>query len=103
MCNSYYIGETIQTFEKRLDAHRSNINCFRPYLKEKSEVAIHFNKKGHDFKSHLKVFLFASGIDYDQTRLNIESELIHLFLIFGCRVINSKLLHHIDRFCSCIT
>ena len=42
-CNSYYVGETTQTLEKRLDGHLSNIRCFIPFVKEASEVAVHFN------------------------------------------------------------
>jgi hypothetical protein len=102
-CNSYYIGETIQTFEKRLDAHRSNIRCFSPFEKEYSEMALHFNKKGHNFLIHLKAYIFACEITDDVTRLDIESELIHLFLLFGCKVINARLLRHIERFCSGLT
>jgi len=57
-CNSFYVGETIQTLEKRLDAHISNIRCFTPFTKEYSEVALHFRKKGHDYMKHLKIFIF---------------------------------------------
>jgi len=99
-CNSFYIGETVQTMEKRLDGHISNIRCFIPYLKETSEVALHFNKKGHNFLNHLKVSIFISGITNDEFRLDIESELIHLFLTLGCKVINAKILRHIERFFS---
>ena len=102
-CNSFYVGETIQTLEKRLDAHLSNIRCFSPFNKEYSEVAFHFRKKGHDYRKHLKISIFASDVANDNLRLDIESELIHLFLTFGCKVINAKLLKHIERFCSDLT
>lgn len=101
-CDCFYIGETMQTLEKRFECHLSNIRCFLPYVKEISEVAFHFNKKGHNIKEHLRIFLFASGISNEETRKNIESELIHLFLITGNKVINARLLRHIDRFCSCL-
>ena len=102
-CNAFYIGETTQTFEKRLDSHRSNIRCFKPYEKEYSDVAAHFNKKGHNHLVHLKSYVIACDIFNDDTRLDIESEMIHLFLLFGCKLINSKLLRHIERFCSVLT
>ena len=101
-CNSFYVGETKQTMEKRLDGHLSNIRCFIPFDKEISEVALHFNRKGHDFLQHLKVFIFASNLTVDEQRLVIESEIIHLFLTFECKIINAKILKHIKRFCSSI-
>ena len=58
----------------------------------------HFNKKGHNFLKDLKICIFASGIVKDETRLDIESELIHLFLTFGCKIINAKIIKHIERF-----
>ena len=57
-CNSFYVGESIQTLEKRLNAHISNIRCFTPFTKEYSEVALHFRKKGHDYMKHLKISIF---------------------------------------------
>ena len=101
-CNSFYVGETKQTMEKRLDGHLSNIRCFVPYDKEISEVALHFNRKGHNFSQHLKVFIFANNLTIDEQRLDIESEIIHLFLTFECKIINAKILRHIRRFCSSI-
>ena len=88
--------------EKRLDGHLSNIRCFVPYDKEISEVALHFNRKGHNFSQHLKVFIFANNLTIDEQRLDIESEIIHLFLTFECKIINAKILRQIRRFCSSI-
>jgi hypothetical protein len=101
-CNCYYIGETKQTFEERFKHHISDIKCFIPYLKEKSEVAFHFNRKGHIVKEHLKAFIFTCDIINDEYRKMIESELIHIFLIMGCKVINSRLIKYVDNFFTCL-
>ena len=98
LCDCYYIGETMQTMEDRFRNHLSDIKCFIPFFKEKSEVATHFNKKGHNYLIHIKIFLFASNLFITEKRKKIESELIHLFLISGCRVINARLIKHIDEF-----
>jgi hypothetical protein len=89
--------------EKRLDGHLSKIRCFIPFEKETSEIGFHFNLKGHNYLEHLKVFIFLSGINDDEERLDVESELIHLFLTFGCKIINAKIIKHVKRFCSFIS
>ena len=92
----------MQTFEERFKHHISDIKCFIPYLKEKSEVAFHFNRKGHIVKEHLKAFIFTCDIINDEYRKMIESELIHIFLIMGCKVINSRLIKYVDNFFTCL-
>ena len=85
-------GKLLKLWKKRLDAYISNIICFTTFTKEYSEVAFHFRKKGHDYMKHLKISIFSSDVSNDNLRRDIESELIHLFLTFGCKVINAKLL-----------
>ena len=98
LCNCYYIGETMQTLDERFRKHLSDIKCFKPFINEKSEVAIHFNRKGHNYIKNLNVYIFASDIFTTERRKKIESELIHIFLISGCKVINARLIRHIDEF-----
>lgn len=99
-CDSIYVGETSMSFEKRLQAHISNIKNFIPLHKMLSEVAIHFNLKGHNYLDHLKCFIFVNNIINDIHRKSIESELMHLFLIFGFKIINSKIYRNFNNFCT---
>ena len=101
-CNFVYIGETSQSFKKRFSAHLSNIKNFIPLEKMLSEVAIHFNDKGHNFLDNLKACVFVNNIQDDIIRKSIESELIHLYLTFGFKVINSKLYFKFNNFCTSV-
>jgi hypothetical protein len=55
--NCYYIGETTN-FRNRFSTHKSCIINFKPLGKINSEVAEHFNLKGHNFKTNLKIIIF---------------------------------------------
>jgi hypothetical protein len=63
-----------------------------------SEVATHFNLKGHNFEQNLKAVIFASKLTDALIRKNVEAELIHLFLIFGERIINQKIYSNLNYF-----
>jgi len=100
LCDSIYVGETGLSFENRLRSHIYSIKDFIPLHKMSTEVAIHFNLKGHNFLNHLKSYIFVSNIFDNIKRKSIEAELIHLFLMFGYKIINSKLYNNFNHFCT---
>jgi hypothetical protein len=98
LCDAFYIGETSRSLEERLKDHLYNIRNFIPIHKEFSEIATHFNLLGHNYYHHLNICIFACNISDTFKRRQIESELIHIFLTFGLKVINKKVYSKISSF-----
>ena len=98
LCNLFYIGETGLSLKSRLARHIYKIKKLIPFEGSSTEISNHFNLKGHDYRVHLRVFIFKSGILDKLTRLNLESELIHLYLITGNTVLNSKIMVNVNHF-----
>ena len=78
-CKSYYIGESSKSARTRLLQHIYNIKKFKPFLKIFSEVADHFNLKGHNFEKDFKFSIFKKNIKEKTLRLDIETDLSHIF------------------------
>ena len=85
-CNVFYIGESKRKVKDRLNEHIRNIKNFKINLNEslinianKTEVAIHFNERGHDLESDLKFCIFECNINFDPYRKSIETDLINMF------------------------
>ncbi len=97
-CDAFYIGETCRSLEERLYNHLYNIRKFIPIHKEFSEIAAHFNLFGHNYYHHLRISIFACNISDTFKRKQIESELIHIFLTMGLKVINKKVYSKISNF-----
>ena len=97
--NCYYIGETTN-FRNRFSTHKSCIINFKPIGKINSEVAEHFNLKGHNFKTNLKIIIFKSNIIDDDIRKSIEDELMFICDYSGTSLINIKRrnLHFVKKF-----
>jgi len=88
LCSIYYIGET-SNFKKRLSSHISDINNFIPYKKSKC-VSLHFNLLKHDYKHHLKFFIYHDNLEIKKERLNFETHLIFLFQKLSIKILNIK-------------
>ena len=86
----YYIGET-DFFRRRFLKHLSDIKNFVPYYVYTC-VSIHFNLSNHrNFNLCDKIcfYIFDSNEKYNKhSRLNIENQLINLFLELNVKLIN---------------
>ena len=96
-CNEHYIGETERSANKRFSEHLYSINSFRYNISKsisnidnKTEVAVHFNKKGHCLKDDLKFFILAKGIKNKIDRKSMETDLINVFKDLGINILNKK-------------
>ena len=102
LCNVYYIGETEESLQKRMSGHFGTIKRFIPFVRMESEVAFHFNLKGHDLKKHFKVCVFKDLLITKKSRLSVEADLIYLFNEgYEAIVLNKKILsqNKIEQFC----
>ncbi len=98
LCDAFYIGETSRTLEERFTDHLHTIRKFVPIFNEFSEIATHFNLCGHNYYTHLNISIFACNISDVFKRRQIESELIHIFLTLGCKMINKKIYCKFSNF-----
>ena len=57
-------------------------------IANKTEVAIHFNERGHDLESDLKFCIFECNINFDPYRKSIETDLINMFKNNNCKILN---------------
>jgi hypothetical protein len=98
-CDAYYIGQT-SDFKARLSQHLSSIRRFEAYTKYTSEVGAHFSRN-HILKEDLKFIIFKENVSDLFDRLNIENDVINLFLNFKKHVINKFIPNHkfIKKFC----
>ena len=102
LCNSYYIGESGKEFKDRFYKHIYSIKNFIPY-KKYTPVAIHFNLKYHNFKEHLKFYIYDTikpciqDEFYDQLTLksiykerrhNLENIVYNFFKSFNMNTMN---------------
>ena len=87
-CNSFYIGETSRTVKDRISEHLGDINYFRPYEKRVTPISKHFNLFDHSL-SNFSFVVFDKDLD-DDLRLNLEAQLIQLFLRLKIKIINEK-------------
>jgi effector-binding domain-containing protein len=96
--NCYYIGETTN-FRNRFSTHKSCIINFKPLGKINSEVAEHFNLKGRNFNTNLKIIIFKSNIIDEDTRKSIEDELMFICDYTGISFINIRRrnLHYVKH------
>ena len=51
----------------------------------------HFNTKDHCVKENFRFFIFKNNIEDLSDRLNIETQLIHLFLKLDIPILNEKI------------
>jgi len=86
-CNCYYIGETMRIIVKRIDEHLKSIVNFNRDLDKTlinfdnlSEVAVHFNKNGHNTERDFRFCVFENNVNNESYRKSIETDLINLFV-----------------------
>jgi len=92
-CNVFYIGQA-KSLTKRLNNHKKDIESFIPYINITSEVGLHFNLKGHDYKRDLKFCIFRDKIPLLEDRLSIEKDVINIFKLNGVPLLNKKIPNH---------
>jgi hypothetical protein len=61
------------------------------YINCQSEVAQHFNLRGHNLEEHFKFTVFISNIDDDIKRKSIETDLINILILKKINIINKKI------------
>ena len=75
----------------RLRQHLGTIKRFIPYEKIESEVADHFNRKGHNINMHFRFCIFEKDIVDTETRKSIETDLMHVFINMNAKILNTKI------------
>jgi hypothetical protein len=91
-CFDYYIGETIN-FKERFNKYKLNIktgNTKEDSINDGIYLIKHF-QKDHYFKTDSKFFIFKINITDKMDRLNIETQLMHLFLKLNIPILNDKI------------
>ncbi len=77
----------ILNFNRNLDSSIININ-------KKSEVAIHFNNRGHNILEHFKFIIFENNVIDKKIRRSIECDLINLFKNCKIDILNNITKQH---------
>ena len=93
-CFHYYIGQT-NNLRRRFNKHKNKIirNDLRidTEINDGRNVVKHFNTKDHCVKENFRFFIFKNNIEDLSDRLNIETQLIHLFLKLDIPILNEKI------------
>ena len=97
-CTVYYIGESERKANARLKEHIKIIYDFGFHLtksisnlEKKSEVSIHFNKKGHFLEKHFKFIIIQKDLIDKTLRKSIETDLINVFIKLKIKILNLKI------------
>jgi len=95
-CNVFYIGESERSVNKRMSEHINSIVTFGKNLAKsiinfdkKSEIAIHFNRTGHNYLEHFKYLIFENNVNNKIIRRSIETDLINIFNNCNIKIINN--------------
>ena len=98
LCNHFYIGETSREIRSRIKEHLYNVSKMKKdihkslkYINVQSEIAQHFNLKGHKIEEHFRFTVFMSNIIDDTKRKSIETDLINILLMKRINIINRKI------------
>jgi hypothetical protein len=94
LCKIFYIGETSKRAVDRIKQHIYSIKSFKPFENVTSEVSEHFNLRNHKLDIHFEFCIFKDNLIDKESRLSIESDLIHLFKMFNFEIINKKISNH---------
>ncbi len=82
-CKYFYIGETGKSAKVRIGQHLNNIKNFQPYIKVKSEIAEHFNLKGHNTNSDFRFCIFKDHLYNKIDRTSAEADLMNIIRLFS--------------------
>ncbi len=77
-CKYFYVGETQNTAKIRINQHLNNIKNFTPYVNVKSEIAEHFNQKGHILINDFRFCIFKKGLFSKMERTSIEADIMNI-------------------------
>ena len=72
----------------RIKKHLSNINSYKNFCSNYTEVSFHFGNEFHNIETDFRFFVFKQ-VDTDIKRKNVEADLIAVFTKFGQRLLNS--------------
>jgi hypothetical protein len=87
--NVFYIGETERAVKLRIREHILSIKNFVPFSNNNSEIATHFNLKGHSFKDFC-FFILKDEINDSLKRKQTENYFLHLFTKLDYTCINKQ-------------
>ena len=89
-CYHFYIGQT-NNIKNRIRAHKRNIliNNYENEIETKNLIK-HFNLPNHSLRKDFTFVIFKKDINSLVERLNLENQLIHLFLNLKQNVLNDK-------------
>ena len=91
ICDSYYIGQT-ECIKTRLYTHIRGCKFnIIPHSNNCSGVFEHFNKNDTCVINYFSFVVFRNNINNKFKRLNIETQLIHLFIDLGIKIMNDKI------------
>jgi len=98
LCNCYYIGETSRKISTRMKEHLYNISKLKrdivtslKCINLQTEVAQHFNHRGHIINEHFRFSIFMSEVNDDVKRKSIETDLINILILKKINIINKKI------------
>ncbi len=96
-CNVYYVGQT-KNLRRRMHNHKSMIVNYSKFsdVNDKNSadgfnVAIHFNNNDHIIERDFRFIVFRSNILDKKHRLNVECDLINIFLKNKLIIVNEYL------------
>ena len=67
-----------------------NLNESLINISNKTEIAIHFNKSGHNLNEDFKFYIFETKLNNNEIRRSIETDLINLFKTFKVKILNRE-------------
>jgi hypothetical protein len=98
LCNHFYIGETSRKTSTRIKEHLYSITKMKKDLLTSlkcinfhSEVAQHFNHKGHNISEHFRFTIFVSDVNDDMKRKSIETDVINVLILKKIKLMNMKI------------
>jgi hypothetical protein len=88
LCNAFYIGKTETTIKKRLKLHFSMIRNFLPFKYNCHSDIDHFNLVDHNYKAHLKFYIYRCSFLTTEELLTYENIIINFFSIMNPPIMN---------------
>ena len=82
-CKLFYVGETQKQAKVRIYQHLNNIKNFQPYTKVRSEIAEHFNLKGHNIKDDFRFCIFKNELYTKNDRTSTEADIMNIIKLFS--------------------
>ena len=90
LCQKVYTGETRQTIKDRIYQHLRTVIKFHKFFNN-TEIGDHFNRKGHNYENHLRVFVFKNSLINEDERRDFKQHIIGIYKFCGTIPINRKI------------